>query len=325
MYFSPNPNISMVQEEDYPVQIEQIEQTFARYSHKGMLPGFDGLPLAYEYILAESAKASIVFLHGYTEFYQKFYELAWYLLNQGYNIFLYDLRGHGKSGREVSNESLSHVNAFEDYVKDLDCIITQLVKQQAPGLPIYLYSHSMGGAIAAYYLATPDCAVSKAVLSSPMIRPCTHHVPACIVKCYAARCAKKNGWDAGFPKAPAFNPNATVDTSNDASPARYAHFLDIRRGDTAYQNSTCTNRWMYESMCVEKHLLSPATTKAIHARTLILSAGLDQVVSNTSQKKFYRRLENTSFYCFPDSRHTIYTSNFKNRQQLLKLLISFYQ
>ena len=65
------------------------------------------------------ARHAVVILHGYTESAEKFRELAWYFVQSGYSVFAMDHRGHGRSVREVEDTSVTHVDRFSDYLRDL--------------------------------------------------------------------------------------------------------------------------------------------------------------------------------------------------------------
>ena len=88
---------------------------------------FDGIRLSYRNYLVKDAVGSIVIVHGFTEYCEKYTELVWYFMNAGYNVFTYDHRGHGFSDRQVEGYELAHVNRFEDYVSDLEHFVNNVV------------------------------------------------------------------------------------------------------------------------------------------------------------------------------------------------------
>jgi alpha-beta hydrolase superfamily lysophospholipase len=64
------------------------------------------------------------------------------------------------------------VDAFDDYILDLHSFVAD-VRQREPNRPIFLFGHSMGGAIATLYAETRDPDLAGLVLSAPALR---HHV-----------------------------------------------------------------------------------------------------------------------------------------------------
>ena len=94
----------------------------------GTFKGFDGKPLAWHSFTVPKASTAVVILHGYTESSEKYDEMAWYFFSQGYSVYIYDQRGHGKSTRDVPDKTLTHIEHFEDYVLDLEQFLNQVVQ-----------------------------------------------------------------------------------------------------------------------------------------------------------------------------------------------------
>ena len=329
MLFQPSYQLHIIQENQFEAAITEIETTLQKYATRGSLTTFDGCNLEYEYYLAENSRASVVIVHGFTEFYEKYYEMTWYLLNMGYNVFLYDHRGHGLSGQtnKQSEEEprLVHVDHFQDYVQDLTQVIDKVVLPASANLPIYLFAHSMGGAVGTFYLASDECKVSKAVLSSPMVCPVTEGIPAPIVRIASRHYGKKYGWTTRFPHSHNFDPNVDHCKTSDVSYARFKHNLEYRIRDTRYQTSASTNCWMHQALSIQKPLLSPAVTNNIHAKVLLLSAENDTVVKNHLQKKLASKLSDCSFQVVPNSKHTTYTGSYEVLELLYHSMLDFYQ
>ena len=117
MRFVPDYTLQILSEEEFPAGIREIERQLDACRHEGYISSFDGTRLHYEYFLAENSVASVVIVHGLSEFTKKFYEVASYLLRQGYNVFLYDQRCHGLSDRLTDRIDLIHVDRYRDYVE----------------------------------------------------------------------------------------------------------------------------------------------------------------------------------------------------------------
>jgi alpha-beta hydrolase superfamily lysophospholipase len=105
-------------------------------------------------------KAQLLLVHGAGEHSGRYQSFAQFFTERGYAVTALDHQGHGKSeGRP------GYVNAFEDYLHDLALLHQQL----EPRLPIFLVGHSMGGLIAANYLAQQKRDFIGAILSGPAI------------------------------------------------------------------------------------------------------------------------------------------------------------
>ncbi|MFB5029655.1 MAG: Monoacylglycerol lipase [Candidatus Phytoplasma pruni] len=90
-------------------------------------------------------KANIIITHGLGESSQDYLPLADFLCQAGYNVILYDVRGHGKSGG-----SRGDVNNFHVLVDDLASLVKEIKKKSS--LKIFLIGHSMGGIITNAYM-----------------------------------------------------------------------------------------------------------------------------------------------------------------------------
>lgn len=111
-------------------------------------------------------KGSIVLVHGYAEHGGRYAELAGILNENGYNAWAVDHYGHGKSdGRR------SEVPRFELFVEDLYLFIHENVTPSLEGKALFLYGHSMGGAISLLYTASRQEEMSGLILSGPVVRP----------------------------------------------------------------------------------------------------------------------------------------------------------
>lgn len=324
MYFTPNNSFKICPDEEYPQFIERITPILEESSEAGDFPSFDGLTLRYRFMKVKDAKATVVVLHGVTEFHQKYYELAWYFLNSGYNVFLYDQRGHGYSGREVEDQHLTHVKDFEDYVKDLNAIIKGVVEPGSEGAPIYLLSHSMGGAVVFLYLAEFENNVDKAVFCSPMIQPRTSFIPRPMTLRFVKKQIKKDGLEARFIHSGQWNPNPVFDKSTDMSYHRFLTNLNIRRADWHYQNSSSSNAWLLEAVNVRDKLLDKELISKIKTKMLLMCSKDDQLVVTKTTLKFAKQNPNIRLLDIPNSKHTIYTSSPEAIERFYKEAIDFF-
>ena len=88
-------------------------------------------------------RADVAIVHGYAEHSGRYAHVAAYLVDRGYAVSAFDLRGHGKSeGPRVL------VRSFNEYLDDLDAFLAR-VRARAGSRPLFLLGHSMGGGVAA--------------------------------------------------------------------------------------------------------------------------------------------------------------------------------
>lgn len=299
-----------ITEENYE---EQMHKEVEPYVYKRMESGFfereKGKKLYYEHCQADEPKGVIVISHGFTESVRKFTESAYYMLQNGYDVWGLDHRGHGRSYRNNKNPYVVHVERFSNYVEDLRYLTENMVKPASGDLPIYLYCHSMGGCIGAWTIEAYPHLFKKAVLSSPMLGLSFGKIPVPVV--YAAASLKgigekkKNALKTveSFPKEPNF------ENSCDSSEVRYHYYFKKRLSDTALQTTDPSINWGKQSVRACARVTSLFWTAKIKIPVLLIQAGNDTVVKNASQDLFASRVKNCELYRVPDMKHELYMTD----------------
>lgn len=130
----------------------------------GTFEGTGGTKLFYQAWLPRSqVRAVLVIVHGLKDHSSRYDSFARKLAERGIAVHAFDLRGHGRSaGHRVS------VDDFDDYVNDLDQYLLRLIDEYEQ-FPLFLFGHSMGGAIAASFAATRQHALKGLILSGPAL------------------------------------------------------------------------------------------------------------------------------------------------------------
>lgn len=114
----------------------------------------------------KGSKGTVLIFPGRAEFVEKYGRTASDLAARGYASVAIDWRGQGLSDRLATNRALGHVAKFRDYQMDVAALMRHLAEIDLPQ-PLFLCSHSMGGAIALRALHD-GLAVKRSVFSSPM-------------------------------------------------------------------------------------------------------------------------------------------------------------
>lgn len=127
----------------------------------------DGLSLPLHTWLPEnqSPEAVVIALHGFNDYGTFFDELATFLAQEGVVSYSYDQRGFGASPHP------GYWAGTDAYVSDVKAAL-KLVKNRHPGLPVFLFGESMGGAVL-IAAATSDGAhemdVAGYILAAPAV------------------------------------------------------------------------------------------------------------------------------------------------------------
>ncbi|GAA5500292.1 monoacylglycerol lipase [Deinococcus xinjiangensis] len=111
--------------------------------------------------------SAILITHALAEYAQRYYDkyngLISALNKAGYNVYSYDLRGHGDSAGDIS--------LVDSFVQVADHLaVRQAVKQRQPHLPLYLFAHSAGALFTAGSVLENQNDIAGIILSSPMLQ-----------------------------------------------------------------------------------------------------------------------------------------------------------
>lgn len=110
----------------------------------------------------DPVRAVIVIVHGYGDHSGRYQHVAERLVAEGYLVLAPDHHGHGES--EGPRGRIS----FEDAVADLDQL-TNIAAQAAPGRPLFMLGHSMGGALALRYALAHGDRLAGLIVSGPLV------------------------------------------------------------------------------------------------------------------------------------------------------------
>lgn len=323
MKITPSYQLSVLDEEEYAQKMTAISQQLAKCRHDGMFAGFDGKPLYYEYFQARESRGAVVLVHGLSEFTRKFYEFSWYMLNQGFDIFLYDQRSHGRSCRLTEDPDMIHVEAFSDYEKDLHCFIENVVSPVTDG-PLYLYAHSMGCAVALQYLAKHPDVFRKAALSAPMIEPLTGDVPPTLARFGLGAYMLVSKGRERFWRTNNFDPDYPFERSQDKSRARFSWNMGIRLSDDRYHTTPLSFRWVQQSLSVRSRLMRKSFLKKLQTPILMLCAQYDKVVSPQAQEAFAAKCPNCRRVILPDATHGMLCGTQETVLQHIQLVLDHF-
>jgi lysophospholipase len=315
-------DIRIIHENEYEtVMKETAVPALAAARQDLTFAGYDGKPLCYHVFRAEKPSGNLVIVHGFTESHVKYEEMCLYFIRSGLSVYVYDQRGHACSYRKVEDKTITHIDRFEEYVQDLECFVKDVVPKD---LPLYLFAHSMGGAVAAMFMEAHPDLFEKAVLSSPMIAPSTGSFPPFVAK---AVCGTMIGLGQSKKRlflSSGYTGEETFKDSCAGSEARFARYANFRREHPDYQNCSPSYRWTFESLKVGKKILKKGLPEGIKTKVLLLAAGKDNMVSNPPQKEFAERVPDCRYEEFPESRHEIFMGSDATMERYVPEVIGFF-
>lgn len=109
----------------------------------------------------EPVKAVIVLVHGIGEHIGRYEHVAQMFTDNHYAVIGADLIGHGKSGGQRG-----HVDSYDDFLEIIDWMLLQ-AKDRYPGVPQFLYGHSLGCNLVLYYTEKREPQIAGVIATSP--------------------------------------------------------------------------------------------------------------------------------------------------------------
>ncbi|MBA7497399.1 Monoacylglycerol lipase [subsurface metagenome] len=126
---------------------------------------FDGLQLFGQSWQPEDRPRAVVCLvHGMGEHSGRYAHVADALIQAGYILFTFDIRGHGKS-----SGLRGHTPSYEALMKDISSLL-EVANKQFPQLSSFLYGHSLGGNLVLNYILRRQSHLKGVIATDPWLR-----------------------------------------------------------------------------------------------------------------------------------------------------------
>lgn len=108
----------------------------------------------------QSPRAAVVLVHGLGEHSSRYQHVAEYLTGAGYALLALDLPGHGKT------TGARGYTSFAEMTGEVTALLAE-ARQRYPGLPLFIYGHSMGGALTLHMVLRTQPAIAGAIVTGP--------------------------------------------------------------------------------------------------------------------------------------------------------------
>lgn len=106
-------------------------------------------------------KAIVCLIHGLGEHTGRYAHVGKALNDAGYSLFGFDLRGHGQTGGPRG-----HFPSLDAVMQDIHQFV-EFQKQNNPGVPVFLYGHSLGGILVLAYAIQYGEGLKGVIASAP--------------------------------------------------------------------------------------------------------------------------------------------------------------
>lgn len=316
---------NFISEKNFEKDMEAIaEPSLAGLRRDKFFISFDGTKIHFEEYLVKNARASLVLAHGFCEAAEKYRELSYYFINMGFNVFVPDQRGFGRSQGHSKNPSAVRINSFDSYIKDLKILVDTQVRPASGELPLYFFGHSMGGAVGVQFLQTYPEIFKKAVLSSPMIKAKTAGIPDSAARAVTGALIFLGFGDRKLPGFGGFNPERSYLQSHDTSEERFSYYQKKRIENSCLQTSAPTARWVNEAIKVSRLNLSPERCAGIKADIFLCKPESDSAVVPEAEDEFFLLAPHARLRVFKNCRHEIYNSTDETLKEYIAEIEDFF-
>ncbi|MBL7135801.1 MAG: alpha/beta hydrolase [Candidatus Marinimicrobia bacterium] len=245
-----------------------MNQNLFKVQHNnGIFEAADGFKLYEQSWFPKSEpKAVVIIVHGYAEHSGRYAYVAEYLCGYDYVVETFDLRGHGKSEGKKT-----YVKSFDEYLKDLDQFLIR-TRGKYPEKPIFLFGHSMGGAIVTLYAITRQPKVKGLLLSGAALKISDDISPLML------RLSPIIGFL--FPKLPTIKLDSTA-VSRDPEVVKWYDNDPLNyRGGVPARTGAEINR---ATKCIQSQM------ESIELPLLIMHGTADRLADPEASKKLYSR------------------------------------
>jgi alpha-beta hydrolase superfamily lysophospholipase len=106
----------------------------------------------------------VCLVHGLGEHSGRYVHVVGSLIQAGYTLISFDIRGHGKSEGQRG-----HIPSYDALMKDVSSLL-EVVNEQFPQLPFFLYGHSLGGNLVLNYVLRCQSHLKGVIVTAPWLR-----------------------------------------------------------------------------------------------------------------------------------------------------------
>jgi alpha-beta hydrolase superfamily lysophospholipase len=270
--------------------------------YEGYFKGFDHKELFYQTWTPEKVRGVFVITHGLAEHSECYHPLAKILSDDGWQVFAWDLRGHGRS-----EGKRGFVMSLTNFIDDYGCFLA-MVQKQTKVAPenLVLFGHSLGGLITVRYVELQHPKYGGMVLSSPGLGL---SMPVPKLKETLAKVALK--W---FPTLTLHNEIKYSDLTRDEDMVK-SYARDNLRHDKISPGLFFT--------MVENFPLALEDAGQIRNPVLMQLAGEDRIASTPASQRFFEHLPKgkNQLLIYPENYHEVY--NDLDRDQVIADLKKF--
>jgi lysophospholipase len=276
----------------------------------------DGIAIRYaRWQPPAGRRGTVCIFQGRGEWIEKYFETVRDLRARGFAVATFDWRGQGLSDRMLKDRHKGYVRSFADYDTDLETFMREIVLPDCPP-PLFALGHSTGATILIRAAHRGHRWFDRMVLIAPLIGVAS--AGATPTASTIVRVLRLAGFGSMYvPGAAAAatetRPFATNIVTSD--PVRYARNAAVLAAEPMLAIGRPTVAWVDSAFRAMRTMSERSYPARIRQPILIVSAGLDVVVSNAAIEEFATYLRTGSHLEVVGSKHELLMEQDRYRSQ----------
>nr|TFG51332.1 MAG: alpha/beta hydrolase [Hyphomicrobiales bacterium] len=250
-------------------------------------------------------RAVCVLLQGFSEFLEKYHEVAAELNARGLIVVSVDWRSQGASERGARDNRTGHVADFEEYDLDLAVLFQKLAAPM--NLPVIVIAHSMGAHILLRDLHENKRRYLCAALVAPMLDIQVEKYPRWLVRILTVVLNLRRASKRPLPDTAERDPRTISFEDNHVTsdPGRYKATQDKLKKQPFLRINGPSFGWLGAAFRSMRKIGNKNFAEEITTPLIVFGAGKDQVVKTEAIRTYVRWLAHAEYVEIDDSQHEI--------------------
>jgi lysophospholipase len=260
-------------------------------------------------------RGTVCIFQGRSEWIEKYFETVRDLRARGFAVATLDWRGQGLSERMLGDPHKGYVRDFSEYDTDLEAFMREIVLPDCPP-PLFALGHSTGATVLIRAAYRGHRWFDRVVLSAPLIglgRAGATPAASAIVR--ALRLAGFGSMYVPGGSSTVIETRPFVGNILTSDPVRYARNAAILAAEPGLALGSPTVAWVDSAFRAMRTIRERSYGARIRQPMLIVSAGLDVVVSNAAIEDFAASLHSGSHLVVVGAKHELLMEQDRYRSQ----------
>jgi lysophospholipase len=260
-------------------------------------------------------RGTVCIFQGRGEWIEKYFETVRELRARGFAVATLDWRGQGLSERMVEDRRKGYVRDFSEYDTDLETFMREIVLPDCPP-PLFALGHSTGATVLIRAAYRGHRWFDRVVLIAPLIGlGRAGATPAASVIVRGLRLAGFGSMYVPGGSATVIELRPFIGNVLTSDPVRYARNAAILAAEPALALGSPTVAWVDAAFRAMRAIGERGYGARIRQPILIISAGLDMVVSNPAIEDFASSLHSGSHLVVDGAKHEVLMEQDRYRTQ----------